>query len=95
MSRELLERLDHGLKEVNDVLARLVARSVAGDIKRLSPNSLRVTNGRETSRVYKSVHRVLAQLRLDLIASSTAHHHLDRTASPRAQNSTWYLMGSN
>ena len=45
MSRELLERVDHGLKEVNDVLARLVARSVAGDIKRLSPNSLRVTNG--------------------------------------------------
>jgi hypothetical protein len=39
MSRELLERVDHGIKEVNDVLVRLVARSVAGDIKRLSRNS--------------------------------------------------------
>jgi hypothetical protein len=45
--------------------------------------------------VYKSLHRVLAQLRLDLIASRTAHHHPDRTASPRAQNSTWYLMSPN
>jgi len=33
ISRELLERVDHGTKEVNDALVRLVARSVAGDIR--------------------------------------------------------------
>lgn len=86
MSRELLERVDHGIKEVNDVSVRLVARSVAGDIKHLSRNS----QGDQWLRnmVHRSVRRVLAQLRLDLMASSTAHRP-DRTASPRAQNATF------
>jgi hypothetical protein len=47
--RELLERADHGIKKVNDVLVRLVVRSVAGYIKRLSQkNRLRANNDRGT-----------------------------------------------
>ena len=68
ISRELLERVDHGTKEVNDALVRLVARSVADNIKRLSQNSLRVGDQRlRNTRIHRSVRRVLAQLRLDLI----------------------------
>lgn len=84
ISRELLERVDHGTKGVNDILARLVARSVAGVCHRtLSERTLATAE-----KHHRSVRRVLAQLRLDLIASSTAHRP-DRTASPRAQNATF------
>ena len=83
ISRELHGPVDHGVNKVNDVLMRLVA----GDVKRLSPKSLG-EQGLRNITVHRSVHRVLAELRLDLMVSSAAHRP-DRTAYYRAQNATF------
>jgi hypothetical protein len=76
---ELPERADHGIKEVNDILVRLVVRSVAGNInchRRTLEQRLRNTL------THRSASRVLAELKLDRTPSSTACRP-DCTASPR------------
>jgi hypothetical protein len=73
--RKLLERTDHSIKEVNDVLVRLVVRTVARHIKGLSQEPRHYLT-------YGSARRVFAELRLDHRPLSTACRP-DRTASPR------------
>src|SRR6267142_4508955 len=80
--RKLLERTDNSIKVVNDVLVRLVVRTVARHIKSLSQKSRQYEQRTSITPTYRSARRVLAELRLDHRPSSTACRP-DHTASPR------------
>ena len=87
VGRELRVRTNRSIEEVNDVLVRLLVRTVASHIKGLSQELCQGEHRTSITSTYGSARRVLAELRLDLPLSSTAYRP-DRTASPRVSRIT-------